>query len=115
VGDDYNKITLQCTYLGHQMRIHALYFSPTNEILLSVCREKKFNWYSTKSTDDNHQHPRGVHHLSAWALSIAMDDLTRQCFIGDASGNIQFLKLTNDNKCQTITTLSGHTGWLIDY
>ncbi len=39
-----------------------------------------------------------------------MDDLTRQCFIGDSNGNIHFLKINPDNKCQLITTLSGHTG-----
>jgi len=48
--------------------------------------------------------------LSSWAISIAMDDLTRQCFIGDSNGNIHFLKINPDNKCQLITTLSGHTG-----
>jgi len=48
--------------------------------------------------------------LSSWAMSIAMDDLTRQCFIGDSNGNIHFLKINPDNKCQLITTLSGHTG-----
>jgi hypothetical protein len=48
--------------------------------------------------------------LSSWALSIALDDLSRQCFVGDANGNIHFLKITTDNKCQLITTLSGHTG-----
>lgn len=43
-------------------------------------------------------------------MSIAMDDLTRQCFVGDVNGNIQFFKISADNKCQLITTLSGHTG-----
>lgn len=110
VADDYNKITLQCTYLGHQSRIHALYFSPHNEMLLSVCRDKKLNWYSTNPSDDNHQHPRGTYPLSSWAMSIALDELSRQCFVGDSSGNIQFLRISNDNRFQLITSLSGHTG-----
>ncbi|CAF3922777.1 unnamed protein product [Rotaria sp. Silwood2] len=110
VSEDFNKITLQCTYLGHQSRIHALYFSLNNEILLSVCREKKLNWYSTNPSDENHQHPRGSYTLSSWAMSLALDELSRQCFVGDSNGNINFLRINTDNKFQIITTLSGHTG-----
>ncbi len=110
VAEDLNKITLQCTYLGHQNRIHAIYFSSHNELLLSVCREKKFNCYSTNPAEDNHQHPRGNYTLSSWAISIAIDELSRQCFVGDATGNIHFLKINTDNKFQLITTLTGHTG-----
>jgi WD40 repeat protein len=110
VAEDLNKITLQCTYLGHQNRIHALYFSSHNEILLSVCRDKKLNWYSTNPADENHQHPRGNHTLPSWATSLALDELSRQCFVGDSNGNIHFFKINSDNKCQLITTLSGHTG-----
>jgi len=43
-------------------------------------------------------------------MSLALDELSQQCFLGDANGNIQFLKINPDNKCQLITTLSGHTG-----
>ncbi|CAF1231352.1 unnamed protein product [Adineta steineri] len=110
VSEDLNKITLQCTYLGHQSRIHALCFSLQKELLFSVCREKKFNWYSTNPNNENHQHPRGNYSLSSWGVSIALDELSQQCFVGDVSGNIQFLKINADNKCQLITTLSGHTG-----
>jgi len=39
-----------------------------------------------------------------------MDELSRQCFIGDASGIIHFLKINTDNKCELNTTLTGHTG-----
>ncbi|UJR21199.1 hypothetical protein I4U23_024296 [Adineta vaga] len=110
VSEDLNKITLQCTYLDHQSRIYALHFSPEKELLISVCREKKLNWYSTNPNDENHQRPRGNYLLPSWALSLAMDELSRHCFVGDANGNIHFLKINPDNKCQLITTLSGHTG-----
>ena len=110
MGDDFNKITLQCTYLGHQSRIHALFFSVRNDLLFSVCREKKLHWYSTNPVDDNHQHTRGVYNLSAWGMSIAMDESSRQCFVGDANGIIHYLKIDANNKCQLVTTLSGHTG-----
>ncbi|CAF0752734.1 unnamed protein product [Adineta steineri] len=110
VAEDYNKITLVCTYLGHQTRIHAVYFSPINDLLLSVCREKKFNWYSTKSSDENHQYILGSYTLASWGMSITMDELSRQCFVGDSNGTIYFLKLDADNKYQSHTTLKGHTG-----
>ncbi|CAF0816947.1 unnamed protein product [Rotaria sp. Silwood1] len=110
VADDFNKITLQCTYLGHQSRIQALYFTSRNELLLSVCREKKLNWYSTNPADENHQYTRGSYTLTSWGMSIAMDEISRQCFIGDSSGNIYFLKINTDNKCHLTTTLNGHTG-----
>lgn len=110
VAEDLNKITLQCTYLGHQHRIHALHFSTQNQILLSVCREKKLHWFSTNPNEENHQHPRGSYMLGSWAMSLAMDDLSRQCFVGDSNGNIYFLKINADNKFQLITTLSRHAG-----
>ena len=87
-----------------------MHFSPHNELLLSVCREKKLNWYSTNPNDDNHQHPRGTYALPSWALSLALDELSRQCFVGDANGNVHFLKIQPDNKCKLNTTLTGHTG-----
>ena len=52
----------------------------------------------------------GSYGLSSWGMSIAMDELERQCFIGDSSGRIHFLKITSDNKCQLNTTLNGHEG-----
>jgi hypothetical protein len=100
---------LQCSYVG-QTRINAVYFSSRNELLLSVCREKKLNWYSTNPVDDNHQYVRGNFTLTSWGMAIAMDELTRQCFIGDSGGVIHFLKIDADNKCQSNTTFNGHTG-----
>jgi hypothetical protein len=87
-----------------------LFFSPRNELLLSVCREKKLNWYSTNPADENHQYVRGSYTLSSWGMSIVMDELTRQCFVGDSTGSIHFLKIDNENKCQLSTKLNGHTG-----
>ncbi len=103
-------MTLQCKYLGHQTHISAVYFSSRHELLLSVCREKKLNWYSTNPVDENHQYSRGSYTLTSWGMSIAMDELSRQCFVGDSSGIIHFLKINPDNKCEANTTLNGHTG-----
>jgi hypothetical protein len=105
-----NKITLQHTYLGHQTRIHAVCFSSRNELLLSVCREKKLNWYSTNPVDENRQNTLGSYALTSSGMSITMDELSRQCFVGDSNGNIHFLKINPDNKCELNTTLTGHTG-----
>ena len=110
VAEDFNQVTLRCTYLGHQTRLRAVYYSSYNELLLSVCHEKKLNWYSTNPNDENHQHPRGNYMLPSWAMSLAFDELSRHCFVGDSSGNIHFLRINTDNKCQLIRTLTGHTG-----
>jgi hypothetical protein len=92
------------------MRIHAVYFSSRHELLLSTCREKKLNWYSTNPVDENHRNPLGSYGLTSPGMSITMDELSRQCFVGDASGKIHFLKINDDNKCVANTTLTGHTG-----
>jgi hypothetical protein len=110
VADDFNKITSQGTYVGHQARIHAVYFSPRNESLLSVCRERKFNWYSTNPVDENHQNPLGSYTLTSSGMSIAMDESNKECFIGDSNGIIHYLKMDVDNKSKLCNTFSGHTG-----
>lgn len=109
VADDFNKITLQCTYLGHRSRIQALCFSSRLEILLSVCRERKLNCYTTSPADENHQYSRGTYTLTTPGMSIAISEADRQCFVGDSVGNIHFLKISDDYKIQANTTCSGHT------
>lgn len=42
-------------------------------------------------------------------MSISMDELSRQCFVGDANGIIHFIKINTDNQCELNTTLMGHT------
>lgn len=90
--------------------MNALHFSSRHDLLFSVCREKKLNWYSTNSADDNYHHPRGNFNLSSWGMSITFDDSARHCFVGDASGTIHFLKIDTNLKYQLVTTLKGHTG-----
>lgn len=43
-------------------------------------------------------------------MSIAFDETNRQCFVGDSSGEIHYLRIQDDNRCQLNTKLSGHTG-----
>ncbi|CAM4880318.1 unnamed protein product [Rotaria socialis] len=110
VADDFNKITLECTYFGHQIRIQAVYFSYRHELLLTACREKKLNCYSTNPIDENRQNARGSYTLASMGMSITMDEAFRQCFIGDSTGNIHFLKLNANNRFEPNKPLSGHTG-----
>ena len=107
-------MTLQCTYLNHQTRINAVCFSPRHDLLLSICREKKLNFYSTNPVDDNTRSPLGTYGLNSWGMSIAINETTRECFVGDASGTIHFLELTTDNKCRLKTTLNGHSGKILN-
>ena len=48
--------------------------------------------------------------LTSSGMSIVMDEISQQCFVGDSNGIIHFLKIINNNKCQLNTTLNGHTG-----
>ena len=43
-------------------------------------------------------------------MSITLDEQARHCFVGDTNGIIHFLKIDANNKCQLVTTLTGHTG-----
>lgn len=91
----------------------AIYFSMSNELLLSTCREKRFCWYSTNPTNDDHQRRLGFYTMASQGVSIAMDDSKKRCFIGSTSGSIQFLKLNEHGRYELLTTLSGHTGKIV--
>lgn len=103
-------MTLQCSYFGHRTRILAIHFSSRYELLLGACREKKLNLYSTNPVDENRRNPVGSYALTATGMSITMDDISRQCFVGDSNGTIHFLIIDTDNKCELKTTFKGHTG-----
>lgn len=103
-------MTLQCTYYGHRTRILAMHFSARHDLLLTVCREKKVNIYTTNPVDENRRNPVESYALSSTGMSITMDELSRKCFIGDTNGTVHFLKVDADNKCELKTKLKGHSG-----
>lgn len=103
-------MTLQCTYYGHRTRILGVHFSARHDLLVAVCREKKINLYTTNPVDENRRNPVESYTLSSTGMSVTMDELSRQCFVGDTNGTVHFLKIDIDNKCELKTKLKGHSG-----
>lgn len=104
LGDDYNQITLTRDYLVHQGQVSAVVYSLNNEWMLSVGHDKFFHFYCTQTA-----RRLGSHQGDAWFTALQFDTQTKHAFVGDYSGHIIMLKLEN-NGCQVITTLTGHTG-----
>ena len=102
LAEDYNKITLIKQYLAHQARVTSIHYSLEHDWVLSTGRDKYFCWHST----DNSRRI-GSYMASAWSTCVAYDTQSKHCFVGDFTGNISFLKLT-ETGCQFIANLSGH-------
>lgn len=49
VSNDYNRIKLVKNYPAHQNRVKSVLFSPQNNWLLSIGRDKYFNWHCTET------------------------------------------------------------------
>lgn len=89
-------------YLAHTSRVTSVYYSLEHDWVLSTSRDKYFTWHSTDSSKRI-----GAYATSSWCSCLAYDTQSKHCFVGDASGNISFIKLT-DNGSQFIANLSGH-------
>ena len=89
-------------YTVHSNRVTALQFVSQREWILSVSRDKTFQWGCTKSG-----RKLGRFELQAWCMDIAFDQTSSYVFIADYSGQINVLKLEEQN-FQFITTLKGH-------
>jgi hypothetical protein len=49
VAEDYNRIVHQRNYLAHQNRVTAVVFSIVTEWVLSVGRDKYFQWHCSET------------------------------------------------------------------
>lgn len=49
VAEDFNRITHQRNYLAHQARVTDVVFSIITEWVLSVGRDKYFNWHDSET------------------------------------------------------------------
>jgi len=102
VGEDYNKVTLIRQYLAHQGKVTSVYYSLEHDWVLSTGKDKYFAFHST----DNARRI-GSYSASSPTTAIVYDTPSRHCFVGDESGNITFLKLT-DSGCEFKANLNGH-------
>lgn len=102
VSEDYNKMTLIKQYQAHQSKVTNVYYTLESDWILSTSQDKFFTWHST----DNSQRI-GSYLANASCFCLAYDTPSKHCFIGDSSGNISFIKLSNTG-CEFIANLSGH-------
>lgn len=99
---DLNRLEPKRTYLAHSNRVTALKYIPELEWLLSVSRDKLFQWHCTKTG-----RKLGAFDAHAWCLAVEYDATNKYAFVADFSGQINVLKLDTSG-FQLITTLRGH-------
>ncbi|GAB6030951.1 WD repeat and FYVE domain-containing protein 2 [Chamberlinius hualienensis] len=104
LADDFNRMHHQRDYLAHQNRVTGVVFALNCEWILSVGRDKYFQWHCSETGQR-----QGGYLCNAWCTTLQFDNQSKHAFVGDYSGHIFMLKVEN-NDCKLITTLKGHSG-----
>ncbi|OQV23767.1 WD repeat and FYVE domain-containing protein 2 [Hypsibius exemplaris] len=102
ISNDSNRLTQLKDYSGHNKRITALHFALECEWLLSCSRDKTFRWFCSESG-----RLLGSFTLSAWITALQFDFPSKCAFVGDFSGAISVLRLSESGH-QLVTTIRGH-------
>jgi len=88
---------------AHQGRVTKIVFDAADATLLSCGRDKTVFLNSTTTT-----RVMSAVKTGAWCSSMAYDKASKTAFVGDYSGSISVIKIT-DGTMETVTTLQGHT------
>ncbi|GFR11393.1 WD repeat and FYVE domain-containing protein 2 [Trichonephila clavata] len=104
LSEDYNRMNHQRNYLAHQGRVADIVFSVWSEWVLSVGRDKYFQWHCSESGQR-----LGGFQCNAWCTAVQFDAQSKHVFIGDYSGQVTMLKI-EESGYKPITTLKGHSG-----
>lgn len=104
LATDFNRMTLVRNYSAHQARVTSIHFALNCEWMLSIGRDKIFQYHCSESG-----RRIGSFQSEAWCTALQFDSQSKHAFIGDYSGHITMLKLENSGTT-LITTLKGHTG-----
>ncbi|CAH0380526.1 unnamed protein product [Bemisia tabaci] len=104
LADDMNRMNHVKDVLAHQGRVTGIHFSLHCEWVLSIGRDKVFQYHCSETTRQ-----RGTFFSTAWCTALAFDSQSKHAFVGDYSGLITMLLLKNDGS-QIITQLKGHSG-----
>lgn len=104
LADDYNRLNHVRDISAHQARVTHLHFALDCEWILSIARDKMFQLYCSESVCN-----LGSYSTSAWCTALVFDSQSKHAFVGDYSGCITMLKLS-ENGVQEITKLKGHSG-----
>jgi len=112
ISDDYNRMDHVRDYHAHQSRVTGLHFDPDQNWILSVGKDKYFQFHCTSSG-----RRLGGYLCTSWCTCLDYDGGARYVFIGDYSGNITVCKLDDGGPAggagpgvQYVNTLKGHTG-----
>ncbi|XP_063242187.1 WD repeat and FYVE domain-containing protein 2 [Bacillus rossius redtenbacheri] len=101
---DLNRMAHVCNYPAHQARVTGIHFALNCEWVLSVGRDKQFQYHCSESG-----RRLGDYTSEGWCTAVQFDSQSKHAFVGDYSGQIAMLKLENGG-VQLITTLKGHSG-----
>ncbi|XP_006816296.2 WD repeat and FYVE domain-containing protein 2-like, partial [Saccoglossus kowalevskii] len=104
LSDDFNRMQTRRDYLAHQNRVTGIFFTLLSEWVLSVGRDKYFQWHCSETG-----RRLGGYQSSSWCTCLQYDGESKHAFVGDYSGSISVLKV-EDNNCTLITSLKGHSG-----
>ncbi|XP_056004187.1 uncharacterized protein LOC125660208 [Ostrea edulis] len=104
LADDYNRMSQTRDYLAHQGRVTSLKFSLNCEWVLSCARDKYFQWHCSETG-----RRLGGYQASAWCLCLEFDEQSKYAFVGDYSGQISVLRISN-TEFSLIVNLKGHSG-----
>ncbi|XP_061194791.1 uncharacterized protein LOC133202951 [Saccostrea echinata] len=104
LAEDFNRMSQTRDYLAHQGRVTSLKFSLNCEWVLSCARDKYFQWHCSETG-----RRLGGYQASAWCLCLEFDEQSKYVFVGDYSGQISVLRISN-TEFSLIVTLKGHSG-----
>jgi len=105
LADDYNRMDHIRDYHAHQSRVTGLYYSAENKWILSVGKDRYFQYHCTESG-----RRLGGYLCNSWCTSLDYDEAARYVFIGDFSGAITVCKLEGDSGPKFVNSLKGHEG-----
>lgn len=102
VNEDFNGIQHKRFFSSHQDKVTGVLFTPVCGWLLSVGRDKQFNWDDSESGTciSNCSFQNGC-------TAIQFDPQSKHVFVAEQNGQISMIKL-EQNTCRHITTMRGH-------
>lgn len=103
LGEDFNHMDHKRDYHAHQNRVSGLYFSSESKWILSIAKDRHFQYHCTDSG-----RRVGGYLCPSWCTSLAYDELAKYVFVGDYSGQITVLKL-DQPAVKLVNTLKGHS------
>lgn len=103
--EDLNRMERKMMIAAHQGRVTDVTFCALNEWVMSVSRDKSFQWHCSQTG-----RRLGTLHVEAWCTKLVYDHESQLTFVADFSGKIYVLKLETGGKLSEVSTLNAHSG-----